>query len=265
MRLIKLGGSILHLNSRELAESLSKLGDTRATVVIGYGKRLRELIDRDPVDRRALITPSGVESWFTDEYAVGASYHAAALELRALSDGLKGCQQRHLTVLGCRGLLTGERKQRVRYMDGNTMCIHKDDLSGSNIEVNAATLTRLMREHGLVVIAPLLANRDGGAPLVCDADEAAVAIARQIQFESVTFVTETKGLICNDQVVQSAGQQELLGLRRHASGGMRKKLIHVENLLASGVDRVLVGNLSALSGIGSMFYANQDSTDQQST
>ena len=250
--LIKIGGSVLQSRRQEIGHVLSGLRGS-CVVVIGFGPRLRRLMETDGRTRRTFVSGSGVESHFSDEYVVGVSHHAAALELRLLSEEIERRVHPHCAVMGSNGLLRGTRK-RIRYWDDGVLRLSTTDRSGTDVEVDVECLGALVREHALVVVAPMLVDREDGAPLVCDADTAAAAIAVQMGINSVVFVSDTPGLIRDGELIDFATLDDIADLLDFVSGGMTKKLIQIRNLLSAGVEDVLLGDVEALAGHGSRFH-----------
>jgi len=117
--------------------------------------------------------------------------------------------------------------------------------------VNTQVLTLLLDSGLLPVISPISLGADGRA-LNVNADHAALALARAMQAEELTFVTDTPGVLQQGQVIPEIDHDlaEHLILEGVITGGMVPKIRSALEALAAGVRRVRITNLDGLEQDG---------------
>jgi len=248
--LLKVGGSCLAERTGATAAALP-LPPGRLLVVHGYSARLAAVRAAFSVAERPYTSPSGVASRFSDEGDVAAARLAAFLDARDLAAALAARGVAVTTLAGDRGALAGERKTRLRYRDGRTVRLARDDLSGKLTGVDRGRLDAAWGDARVLVLSPFLASGDG--PLVCDADHAAAGVAVACGLAELTLVSDSGAFRVDGHAVAEVTAAEIAPLLAHASGGMSKKLHAVRRALEGGVRRVLLR--APDGGAGTVFRA----------
>jgi acetylglutamate kinase len=122
---------------------------------------------------------------------------------------------------------------------------------GERTRADAALLRDLLRAGWLPVVSPLARDADdaSGAGLNVNGDDAAAAIAAALGADELIFLADVEGVLVDGTPLaelshEFAGTLVSTGV---AAGGMAAKLEAGHSALASGVRRVRIGDLTALS------------------
>lgn len=122
---------------------------------------------------------------------------------------------------------------------------------GERTRADATLLRDLLAAGWLPVVSPLARDADdaSGAGLNVNGDDAAAAIASALGAEELIFLADVAGVLVDGNPVGELSPDAATSLVNSgvAAGGMAAKLEAGHSALASGVPRVRIGDLSALS------------------
>ncbi|MFE0100620.1 acetylglutamate kinase [Streptomyces sp. NPDC059009] len=246
---VKLGGSVLHELSSAWWDDLAALtrSGTRTVLVHGWSKQLAaldpahgrpEAFVRDRHGNRSRLTTPGV---LADIRQVSTSIHAYVADQLAHRD----LTTHH--ILGSDGLLSAHPGERL-WWQGRAL-VEIDNLVGPPHRVDATRLADAAAHADCTLVTPL-ARDPHGRVVNTDADRAAAALAAALRAPCLVLVTDVPHVLVGGRPVRRLALSAVSGLRREATGGMRKKLHATAEALRCQVPRVVIGNgpVSSLAG-----------------
>jgi acetylglutamate kinase len=157
-------------------------------------------------------------------------------------------------VMQCRS--AGLRAVGVSGEDGGLLTAHVAygaplGRVGARVQADAALLHDLMAAGWFPIVSPVARDGDdpAGSGLNVNGDDAAAAIAAAMCADELVFVADVAGVLVDGRVVPSLSQDEASTLvdRGIADGGMAAKLGAARSALESGVMRVRIADLAALT------------------
>lgn len=248
MLLIKCGGAIEACADEVAADVASLIADGEQIVVVHGGSRsARTLGEQLQVSRRAIVSPNGVGSNYTD---------AAALDLLQLAwlgrvkpAVVQALLRRDVPAIGITGVdaafVTAARKPALRSMVAGRPTIIRDDLSG-RIQHVEPTLLRLLLENGYVpVVSPPVYDPDAGA-LNVDADRLAAALATTLHADALIILSGAPGVLADVTAPTSVIPRLVTPLGDElavASDGMYRKLIAIADAVEAGIQRAVIASI----------------------
>lgn len=244
MLLLKVGGGE-SVNLEGIATDLAELGEP-AIVVHGANHARDDLSRRLGIEKRTVISESGVESVFTDEAALDALTMAYAGLVNKRFVTL--CQQKGVNAIGLTGLdghlVRGRRNRGIRVVaNGRRRLLH--DLSGKPDSVNL-DLLRLLLDHGYTPLLTVPILDEEGHAINSENDDVVALLQRSLGVELVVQLIEAPGLLDDRDdarsVVSSLDREELVRRESEASGRFRRKLMALRKMLESGCRRIVVGD-----------------------
>ena len=247
MLLIKAGGGkSIHWDglSGDIAELLPV---EKIILVHGASVQRDELSARLSIPVKKVVSPSGVESVYTDNEALEVFLMAYA--------GLVNKQvvarfQRHgINAVGLCGvdgrLWQARAKKEMLVQEGGKTKLIRDNLTGRVENVNTELL-RLLLDHNYlpVVCAPAISEEN--EIVNTDNDTAAAVMAAQLGIKKMVYLFEAPGLLrdLNDQdsLIPHIGRFEIESFLVFARGRMTKKILGVKKALEAGVETVYFGD-----------------------
>lgn len=251
---IKIGGAAGVATDRmldEIALHLTKPGTDRRLILVHGGSDLTNELARSlGHEIRTLTSPGGMTSRYTDRETLRIFAMAVAGQIN--TELVAQLQKRGINALGLAGvdgrLLLAQRKTAVRaFTPEGRLQIVRDDYTGQIEQVNASLLNTLLDAGFIPVIAPLALSHEGER-LNVDGDRAAAAIAGALAASTLAIVTNVPGLLRDphdhSSLIRHIRSDQLEEFTAYAQGRMRKKMLGTREALASGVRRVLIGNVA---------------------
>ncbi len=217
---------------------------------------------------RFVTSASGYESRYTDrrtleifEMAYCGKVNKGIVEL---------LQRRGVPAIGLAGLdgrlLSGPRKATLTIVEGGKKKVLRDDHTGKITSVNTE-LIRVLYDAGYVLAVCPPAISDDHVAVNVDGDRAAARLAEAVGAEDLVILSNVPGLLRDPDDASSLIRHIASdGLDKYfdcAKGRMRKKLMAVQEALAGGVRRVVLGDArldqpvtQALAGRGTVIAAS---------
>lgn len=158
------------------------------------------------------------------------------------------------------GLLRGERKKAVKYLEAGKLKIHRGDFTGKVQEVNLPLINNLL-DFGLTpVLTPPALSWENEAINV-DGDTIATLIATALQAQTLIFLSNVPGLLADfpdpNSLVREVKTGDLEANLAKAQGRMKTKLKAAAEAVHQGVGKVIIASalgtnpiLKALAGEG---------------
>jgi acetylglutamate kinase/acetylglutamate/LysW-gamma-L-alpha-aminoadipate kinase len=235
---VKVGGSCLDELEPAWWDALAEAaGPGKLVIVHGWSRMV------------SAATPAGQPDFIFDKHGFRSRYTTPEVldEIVRISGDLRGrivdvVRERGLKVDGVDGaesrLLHGEVRQNMWWVGDELVPL--TNLVGPVREVDRSRLDLLLAENDVVVVTPLAVTADHPRANT-DADRAAAAIAAAGEARALALVMDAEAFRADGQEVRRAERGDLIRLKRHAEGGMAKKLRAVEEAFAGGVDVVTIG------------------------
>jgi [amino group carrier protein]-L-2-aminoadipate 6-kinase len=256
IRLIKVGGSCISSAEDTLREILVEFPQEKTIIVHGYSHTLRSILTNCGVSRRTFVSASGTPSQLTGETELFASILAAKLDNERLCGIVNRVGKCAHGILGHQGLMTGNRKKRIRYYDGATLKTVSDDRSGRFAGVHTGVLQQRLADCDVLVVGAILLGADH-EPLVADADAVTSGLATALGVSNYLLLSDIPGLLVDGTVVPEVPKSKLPEYLRYVSGGMVKKLRYIEEALSNHVNEVVLRSAKASPNTqGTRFYAD---------
>ena len=244
MLLIKVGGGAA-INLAGVAQDVSTM---EAPMVIVHGaSALRDsLAERLGVEKRILTSVSGVSSVYSDAEMVDLVLMAyAGLRNKRLVELL---QQRGVHAVGLSGVdgaaVRGMRNRGIRIRVGEKTVIRRD-LSGKPVAINRKLL-RLLLDNAFtpVLTVPIIDERN--VAINSENDDMVALLCRVLQPDWVIQLIEAPGLLADPadpgSVVSRVNRDELAEWRDRTEGRMKRKLLAIETMVATGRTGVLIAD-----------------------
>ena len=260
----KIGGSIIEGVNPSIIQDLKVLRaqGTKIVLVHGGGDQVTEYAEKLGKKQKFVTSPEGIKSRYTDKETaeiftmVMSGLLAKKIVRILLSNGINS-----ISLSGLDGaLLSAERKQRLVIIDerGRKVAI-EGGYTGKITNVNVGLLSSLFELSLLPVVSPIAVEPGNWNLLNIDGDRACSHIAGALKADVSLYLTDTEGLILNDQVVRRMSTDEAKGALASIGPGMDKKVIASieavemgagKSVIASGMKENPIQN--ALAGIGTV-------------
>jgi acetylglutamate kinase len=237
---IKCGGSIIEELSPSFFKSIKELQNRGYQLVFvhGGGPDINEMLtkyDIEPVFENGLRKTTDEVLDIVELMLSGKSNRNLVHKLEA--NGIKA-----VGLNGSDGkLLTGE------FIDEATLGA-VGEIKHVNIE-----LLELLLENGICPVLTPISITESGKKLNVNADMAAGAVAKALNAEMCLFVTDVKGVLKDDNILEELSETQIQNLINEGSihGGMIPKVNTALSVLKKGIHEVMI-----VSGKDS-FYKNE--------
>ncbi|MFY0779932.1 acetylglutamate kinase [Peribacillus simplex] len=226
---IKCGGSIINELSESFFNSVKELQNRGYHIVFvhGGGPDINSMLDKyeiEPVFENGLRKTTTEVMEIVELILAGKSNRSLVHKLEAhgiKAVGLNGSDG---------GILTGE------YIDEQKL-----GAVGKIQKVNTELLG-LLFENGYCPVLTPIATTEEGTKLNVNADMAAGSVAKALSADMCLFVTDVKGVLKNEQIIEKLTETEAKELIEDGSihGGMIPKVNTALSVLKKGVEEVMI-------------------------
>jgi acetylglutamate/LysW-gamma-L-alpha-aminoadipate kinase len=262
MIVVKIGGG----EGTDLSKLVADLEGMRDIVMVHGGSdemnKLSEQLGRPP---KFVTSPSGHTSRVTDEETLDL--------IRMVYSGLVNkrlvemLRKNNINAIGLSGidggLITGRRKDAIKYIDGGKVKVLRGDNTGTVESINIQLMKLLTGAGYLPVITIPIEAEDHGA-LNADADRVAASIAAALEADVLVLLTNKAGLLRKvddpDSIVENVSRHSIDSAMDIAKGRMKKKVLAAKEAISAGVGKVVISNANmerpltqALEGRGTVF------------
>ena len=259
MLIIKVGGGAA-INLAGVVSDLATL-ETNCLVVLGANAVRDYLAARLGMQKQTLTSVSGYDSVYSDADAIDVIMMSYA--------GLRGqrfvelCQRAGVNALSLSGLdgrtVAGERNKGIRVREGGKTLM-KRDFSGKPKQVNAPLLTLLM-ENGYTPVLTIPITDENGFAINSENDDIVNVLQDALQASRIVQLIEAPGFLddANDpgSLVKTLSRSELEQRKDQVEGRMKRKMLALTKLFASGAAQVVISDgrvahpiIDALQGAG---------------
>jgi acetylglutamate/LysW-gamma-L-alpha-aminoadipate kinase len=259
--IIKIGGGAT-INVEGIVADLAEL-DEPALIVLGANAVRDKLAERLGNPKQLLTSISGYESVFSDETAIDMimmSY--AGLRSKRV---VELCQRSGLNAIGLSGIdgrvVQGQRNKGIRVRENGKNLI-KRDFSGKPRSANGDLLRWLLKNDYIPVITIPIVDESGFA-INSENDDIVNVLQAEINAKQIFQFIEAPGYLDDKDdestVIKSLSVSELQEREASAEGRIKRKLLALTRLFASGAARVIIADgrtehplNDALAGQGTM-------------
>ncbi len=236
MRIVKIGGSVIpHIHS--FREYLN--GDL---YVHGASDYVDDICRRAGVEVRKYRSVSGLEFRHTppeilEYYVMGVMWANKELVTYFQRNGIDAIGISGVDL----GIVRARRKKLVKVIIDGKKKVLKDDHSGKIEEIDRKKIEALMH-LGVPVIASLALGEEN-IPLNVDGDTLATRIAEVFDAKELIFLSDS-AFLANGEIAERIPVDDVEQYMKHASGGMRRKLMMAKRAIESGVKCVAIQGLN---------------------
>jgi len=244
MIIVKIGGG----EGTDLSKLAADLEGRKDVVIVHGGSnemnRLSERMGRPP---RFVTSPSGHTSRVTDDDTldlIRMTY--SGLVNKRLVEMLR---KQNINAIGLSGidggLVTGRRKDAIRYIEGGRVKVLRGDNTGTVENINTDLIVLLTGAGYVPVITIPIEAGDHGA-LNADADRVAASIAGALEADTLVLLTNKPGLMEDvndpDSLVETVSRHSIDPAMDLAQGRMKKKVLAASEALSAGVRKVIISD-----------------------
>ena len=244
MYIIKVGGGE-NINLEGIVADLAEIKGS-FIVVLGANALRDEVAQQLGLSKKELTSVSGYTSVYSDKNAIDVimmSY--AGLRNRRF---VELCQRHGINALGLTGLdgrvVEGARNRGIRVHQGGKTLI-KRDFSGKAKSVNEPLL-RLLLDHGYRPVLSIPIVDEQGFAINSENDDIVNVLQDALHAERIVQLIEAAGFLDdrNDptSVVQQMAQAELADREATVEGRMKRKMLALRKLFASGASEVILAD-----------------------
>jgi acetylglutamate/LysW-gamma-L-alpha-aminoadipate kinase len=259
--ILKLGGGagVEHALALQNLAARVKRGE-QWILVHGCSAAANDLAQQVGCTVQTITSPGGHTSRYTDARMIEI-YSAAAASVNQQITAQLVAHGIHAVGLAGPDVITARRKEAIRAIRGGRPVIIRDDYSGTITGV-AVNLLRTLLDAGLTPVVAPVAIGEQFERLNVDGDLVAATIARELDAETLTILSNVPGLLydVNDpaSVVAFFPLREIDRYEPLAQGRMKKKLIAAQQ---AGVPQVILADArisfpldAALDGAGTHIF-----------
>jgi acetylglutamate/LysW-gamma-L-alpha-aminoadipate kinase len=258
----KIGGSIIEDVNPSIMDDIKRLQalGTKIILVHGGGEQVTKIAEKLGKKQRFVTSPDGIKSRYTDKETVEiftmvmSGLLSKKIIQNLLANGIKA-----ISLTGMDGaLLLADRKEKLVIVDdrGRKFAI-EGGYTGKVAIVNTDLLSHLLSLSLVPVVSPVAAERKSWSLLNVDGDRACSHIAGAMKADVSMFLTDTEGLILNNNLVRAMSAKEAKDVLPSIGSGMDKKVLAAveavemgsrKSIIASGLRQNPIEN--ALAGGG---------------
>lgn len=265
MLLVKIGGGKqVNLNyfCKDIL-SLVKKGE-RIVVIHGASQTRDEIAKKLGAPTKTIISPSGLESVYTDEKAIDVFLMAYAGLINKRLVGM--FLENGLNAIGLSGIdgriWEAKRKDAIYAVEDEKTKLIKDNLTGRVEKINTELIQLLVDNNYIPVICPPAISFDNKI-VNTDNDFASAVMAGALGIKKIVVLFEAPGMLkdINDEksLVGEIRKENLDSFMQYAKGRMKKKLLGAKRAFELGVEKIYWGDgriknpvLNALDGKGTV-------------
>jgi acetylglutamate/LysW-gamma-L-alpha-aminoadipate kinase len=241
---IKIGGDLVRgeFPPELLSDIKGVAGSNQVVLVHGGGDIVTEIATKLGKEQRFIISPEGVRSRYTDRETVDiytmvmSGLIAKKLVLTLAKEGIPA-----VSVSGLDGsLLRATRKKKLIIIDerGRKVAI-EGGFTGKMRSIEPGVVEALLSRSFIPIVSPVAVG-DESEPLNVDSDRAATYLATGLVAEAVLFITDVKGLLLDDKLVDHLSPEVAKSSLHKIGFGMQKKVLAGIEAVEGGVKEAII-------------------------
>jgi acetylglutamate/LysW-gamma-L-alpha-aminoadipate kinase len=241
---IKIGGDLVKSEfPQDLLSNLRELAATEEIVLVhGGGDTVTEVATKLGKEQRFIVSPDGVKSRYTDRETIDIyTMVMSGLIGKKLVQVLAKQGIQAVSLSGLDGsLLRASRKKKLVIIDerGRKVAI-EGGFTGKMQSIQPLVLNALLSHSFIPIVSPV-AMGDESEPLNVDSDRAAAYLAKGLHADVVLFVTDVKGLILDNRLVDHLSAEAAKSSLPKIGFGMQKKVLAGIEAVEGGVKEAII-------------------------
>ena len=265
MIIIKAGGGKT-IDWDFIVDDLKKLQKKEKIILVhGASVKRDEIAKKLGFPTKIVTSPSGVESVYTDEYALDIFLMVYSGLVNKKTVAL--LQHKGINAVGLSGidgkLWQAKAKKELLIKEGVKTKLIQNNKTGRVEKVNTSLIRLLLDNHYLPVIsAPAISFEN--EIVNCDNDWATAVMAGELGVKKLVFLFEAPGLLQDlgneSSLIRHIPKRSIEDFAVYAQGRMRKKIIAAKKAFAEGVKTIYWGDgrirnpiINCLEGKGTVF------------
>ncbi len=241
---IKIGGDLVKGEfPPELLADIKSVGASNELILVhGGGDIVTEVATKMGKEQRFVVSPDGVRSRYTDRETMDIyTMVMSGLISKKLVQILAKEGIHAVSLSGLDGsLLRASRKKKLVIIDerGRKVAI-EGGYTGKMQSVEPAVVEALLSRSFLPIVSPV-AIGDESEPLNVDSDRAATYLATGLHADAVLFITDVKGLLLDDKLVEQIDPDRAKSSLPKIGFGMQKKILAGIEAVEGGVKEAII-------------------------
>lgn len=243
MILIKAGGGKT-INWDFIAKDITEIQKNEQIVIVhGAGSIRNEIADKLGCPTKTVISPSGIESVYTDEKAIDVFLMVyCGLVNKKIVEIL---QKNSINAVGLSGvdgaLWRAKAKKDLMVFENGKVKLLKNNRTGRVEKINTELIRLLIKNKYVPVISsPALSYEN--EIVNTDNDWAAAVMASELKIKKMIVLFEASGLLKNvddeNSVIKTIDQKDLDKMMSFAQGRMKKKILGAKRAFELGLKKM---------------------------
>jgi len=243
---IKLGGDIVKGKfPPDLLADIRALSTSNQLILVhGGGDVVTEIATKLGKEQRFVVSPDGIKSRYTDRETMDIfTMVMCGLIAKKLLETLAANGIRAVSLSGLDGgVLRASRKKKLLIVDERGRRVMIDGgYTGKMRSADGAVLDALL-DRGFIPLVSPVAMGEEAEPLNVDSDRAAAYLATGARADAVLFLTDVKGLVLDEKVVESLTVEQAKSSLPRIGFGMQKKVLAGIEAMEGGVREVIIAS-----------------------
>jgi acetylglutamate/LysW-gamma-L-alpha-aminoadipate kinase len=241
--IIKIGGKVIEKNFSTILKDIKKVSLNNQLVLIhGGGAEVTAIASKMGKQQEFIVSPKGFRSRYTDKETI--DIYKMVMIGRINSNLVTQLQSEGINSVGLSGMdglsVRAKRKKRLIIIDAEgRKRVIDGGYTGQVSKVNPTLLEIVMKNGYLPVFSPIAVGEDF-EPLNVDGDRMAANIAGALKADRLLLLTDTPGIMVNDQPLSNITTSKLKMLIPEIGYGMITKAYAATEALNLGVKQVTI-------------------------
>jgi [amino group carrier protein]-L-2-aminoadipate 6-kinase len=243
---IKLGGDIVKGEfPGDLLSDIRSLSSSNQLILVhGGGDIVTEIATKLGKDQKFVVSPDGIKSRYTDRETMDIfTMVMCGLIAKKLLETLAKNGIGAVSLSGLDGgVLRASRKKKLLIVDERGRKVVIEGGYTGKMQSADATVLHALLDKGFIPVVSPVAMGEEAEPLNVDSDRAAAYLAIGARADAVLFLTDVKGLIMDEKVVDRLTVEEAKSSLPRIGFGMQKKVLAGIEAMEGGVREVIIAS-----------------------
>lgn len=250
MIIVKIGGD-KSIRFDYIAQDIAWLVNEKKEKVLvlhGASKYRNELAEKLEFNIKKIISPSGVESYYSDErfMEVFLMAYAGLTNKKLVAELIRAGIDKPIGLTGVDAkLFLAKRKKFLYVKEGKKIKLIKGDLSGKVFQINIE-LIKLLLENAYLPVLTVPSIDEAGTILNSDNDAVLLELIKSFRPKIIFSLISEKGFLKDfrnkESLIKNLKVQEIDSFLTFAKGTMKKKLIYAKKYFAEGIEKMYIGD-----------------------
>jgi [amino group carrier protein]-L-2-aminoadipate 6-kinase len=242
----KIGGSVIDGINPTVIDDIKNLRGqgNRVVFVHGGGDQVTAMAEKLGKKQQFITSPEGIKSRYTDkETAEIFTMVMSGMLAKQIAQTLQRNGINAVSLTGIDGLLLrAERKKKLIILDERNRKVAIDGgYTGKIKQVNTILLETLLTGGFVPVVSPVACGEEFDL-LNVDGDKACSNVAAALRADYAVFLTDTEGLILNNELIRAMNTQEARGAIPKIGAGMNQKVMAAVEAVETGAKKAIISS-----------------------